>query len=301
MRRRAVLVLAAALVIPSLAAPALAQNAVSSGVELKADPPEVLPLDIRNETQFTVVYRYLVPANSRPDTVVHLSVESKPDWLGIAHEEKILVPVKSTQQESRVNTTFAFYVKGDTVPPGLRPATVTMKVRAEENGQISEATNTFSWIIEADYLPAVDLEPDPSTVYLSSGEIERIEVTLSNEGNAPVLPSWRLLHKPSDTQANIAWSNTVIGAEPLGDNITQADLTILLKDQGSSWSQEHLRIEALYTPAIDPHAETYSSTVDLVVIKGAAGLVEAVAGVLGFIAVVTGGTWYLYRREDDPS
>lgn len=271
---------------------------IQSGVELLGDPPETIPLDVKNTTSFTIRYHYLNGAGAdESSTDVHISVQDKPEWLTVVHPETVQVPVDSTEQSTNKTVPISFFVDDRLFPAGLRTHTVTMHVRAEQNGQIKESENTFSWITKAEYVPDVSLTAEPKTLRMQGDHPHRITVTLQNFGNARIQPSFRLTRIPTDIQTHVAYSNSVVSfPEMPGGDPGVATASIVLRDQGASWTQEFVEVQASYYPAIDSTAGTDFETLQVGIIRES-GPWGAVLFGTTVVALVVGGALYLRRRD----
>lgn len=290
------LVLAGVILVALLPAVS-SQSPVNSQVQLTGDPPTVVQLDTRRETEFTIEYSYVGPLTAEDSTTVSLSVAQAPDWLVIDLPSEVEIPVESTGQQASTNVTVAFRVREGYFPLAFQKHVVGIQLEAEDNGGVDGSSNTRSWVLEAGYEPLFGLQVSNTPVRLTGQGLHQVTITLENLANAPVEPSFRFLDVPAGIQTGMASSNGVLGTPARGEQPTTTSAVVLVRDKGSDWSQQTITVRATMTPIWGE--QSTSRDVEIFVVKE-----PDVAGAIAPLAVLAtagaGLAWYVvrYRRVD---
>lgn len=279
MRSAPVLVVAAALLMTAV--PAAAQSPVRSGIRLVGDPPQTVTPDSRREASFTIEYEYLGPLTTDSETTVHLSVTRKPEWLEITHQETVSVPVDKAGTRSTKNVSFGFEAKQGRFPPAFHQNAVTIAVQAEPNGAVGGSNNTLSGTLQVGYVPGLVFRVDRLPVRLQPGSPETVTIDIQNKGNAAVQPTLRLVEVPSGLDVGIASQSNLIGTPSTSEGDSSGRVSLVLQDDGATWSQSTLRVEIAYRPTMG-ESKPRSEMVDILVVRSNGLPVAAI----GFTTIV---------------
>lgn len=128
-------------------------------------------------------------------TEIELSVKSKPSWCEVELDKNKFfadIPLKAFlfggNQTFSVNLTVK--VKDDA--PGYEKEKIIITAFAKENGNIPEAKADCDVLVEADFLPNVEVKMSKPFIYLKSDETCVVSINVTNKSNMDVIVSFEI-------------------------------------------------------------------------------------------------------------
>lgn len=304
-RTRLVLVLVVVLYLASLfaaAAPVAAQGAVlPSNIYISNDNefPSSLTPGVKNEVELSVVYQYAAGVSTSTETLVEVSMTEKPEWLTVRFiPQEFTMPVDPATQSTRKNITAVFQVPESV--PALLQTRVTLHLFATANEPISSAQNQHQWFVQAAFIPKLSVNVETNPLHLGADGIESTTITLTNLGNAPVVPQFRLVRTPLNLQVGVANEGRILGTEAEHEVFSVRSRTpLIVQDRGGNWQQESIELEISYKPARKPTHPSSFETVMIQVVHGPGDIVSQFGLHIGLLAIGTAvGGFYLHRRRE---
>lgn len=274
------------------------QALVPSGIELQGSHPETIHVRLGEEVNYTVVYRYRAGAGHVGDTKVHLSVEEKPDWLQIDHEDTITMEIDPVRRKSTQEVDFVFRIRRSQAPVAFHPEQVSLGVRAEQNGYIAGSNNTHTFFPKVSYRPEMDIRVGDQPIRVPADGVTHADVEVTNRGNAPVIPSFDVIQSPSGADVKI--SSVHRRLEPFANDPANASTSanLVVEDTGQDWSVEPVEVQVTYVPFRRPDGPVTVAVQEVWASKGSGvggSLIPTIPVAIGLV----GAALYL-RRRDEP-
>lgn len=308
MSDRVSLALTLAALLLAAGAPVFAPSAGAQGPgvvpsDISLDNPEVVP-DVlqpgqRVEVELVVRYFYTTAAAGAGRTTAHISAPDRPDWLNVqfrpAEWTMFLEPTRQSVTERVV-----LLLDADVDAPAVLPSQLTLHLVAEENGAIARAENDYKPFVEAAFVPRLSVDLSEHPVVVPKEAVKATNFRVTNLGNAPVIPQFRLVETPSDVQAGISNEGRVLGSEAEHqEHSVNSEVTVLIKDLGGEWEQGRLTIDVEYRPTRRPDHPAALQTIRLQLVRPIGAVNAEVVGTFALAgAVVVGGAWFLHRRRE---
>lgn len=292
----------AALVVPS--ASAQTPGVVPAEVTLvnPQEIPYVLHPGSRTQVDLVVRYYYTTAAAATGETQVSISAGDGPDWLGVQFVPSDSWEMDLPPHRQSVTHNVTMVLDTDRDAPAVMPASFNLHLVAEKNGAIARAANDYHPHVEAAFVPRLTIDLVEHPVMVRPETVKSTTFSVTNLGNAPVVPNFRLSYVPADVQAGVSSEGRILGTETEHEeHSVRSDVTLLIKDLGGDWVQDHVTVEVDYRPTRRPDHPAAFQTIRIQLVRPLEPLDPAVAGGLVVLGVgLLGGGW-MVRRRSGPS
>lgn len=285
-------VVALFVLLSTLAVPISAQ-AAESRVDLRIDPPPLVPPAGSVQHPVKVIYQYSGSGSSDGSVEVDLTVDpTDPFDAGLQPD-----PLKIQVDDDRKRGTGWFNLTLLATPDAEAFATsdVRLTAKARRSGTVEPSRRVEATIRpQVAFLPDLRLAPVPDTHELSSSRITTVDVVAVNRGNGPVRIQMELVEKPEGVSAALPQPKVV--SHERGSNRDEIPVR-LFTTSDELQDTETVRLRAQYGYHRNSSLGHTTNIVEIQVRPGSGGsLVLPVAGGFAVVVVALFAVWWVKFR-----